>query len=99
MKRKTALHFSNELQSVLDDLIKDFVFVDGKKLLRVVIPKEWKGRAAAFDIYMKKGNRQYGFKVDSFHPSMETNLLYHSYEDGVMYFSIKPPAPKFELSY
>jgi len=94
MKRKTALHFSKDLQSVLDDFVKDNVYMEDQKMLRVAIPKKWNGRALAFDKYIKKGNHRYGFKIDTFYPNCETGLLYHSYKDGIMYFTLKPPYKK-----
>ena len=91
MKRKSALYFAKELQSGIDDLMKDFVYIDNKKLLRVLIPKEWRGRAIAFADYVRRTKRDFEFRIDSHHPSLQYSVKYHSLKDNLMFFSIIKP--------
>jgi hypothetical protein len=86
MKKKTANYFAQELQSILDQLMKDFVYDGGKKYLRALVPKEWRGRAKAFDEYVKRTNKKYDFKVDAYDPSFQYSVRFDSFENEFLYF-------------
>jgi hypothetical protein len=91
MKRKNALYFSNDLQFAIDDFVKDLVYINGKKFLRVAIPKQWRGRAIAFQNYVQRKNYRFTFVIDSFHPTENYRVLFNSYKDDIMYFELLMP--------
>ena len=89
MKRKSAFYFASELQSIIDDLVKDFVHIGDEKFLRVAIPKMWKGRAKAFNEYCVRTKLPFEITIDSYAKSTQYTVIYHSMEDNTLYFKVK----------
>lgn len=88
MNRASAEYFISDLQRVIDDLVKDFVSINNKKTLRVVIPSEWKGRADALNKHTEHSNHDYFLTVDNFHLSFQFKVKFNFYKDGLAYFTV-----------